>query len=77
MRRACSVIAISAQELVLLGLIHEGDGVAAHALARLGIMLGDVRRKVGERTGSTTVAHEGAPPFSGRLGAQLASKLRG
>ncbi len=34
---------------ILLGLIHEGEGVAAMALSQLGIQLEAVRRKVGER----------------------------
>jgi ATP-dependent Clp protease ATP-binding subunit ClpC len=44
-------------EHILLGLVHEGDGVAAHALESLGISLQAVRRQVEEIIGKG-----GSPP---------------
>ena len=49
-------------EHILLGLIHEGEGVAAKALESLGVSLEAVREKVEETIGpagsSTTVSYE-------------------
>src|SRR5262249_26120646 len=48
-------------EHILLGLIHEGDGVAAKALESLGISLEAVRQQVEEITG------RGQQPLSGHI----------
>ena len=48
-------------EHVLLGLIHEGDGVAAKALESLGISLEAVRQKVEETIGPAGTATYGLP----------------
>ena len=48
-------------EHILLGLVREGDGVAAKALESLGISLERVREKVGETIGPTGSATTGAP----------------
>ena len=56
-------------EHILLGLIHEGDGVAANALEQMGIELEDVRSKVEETIGLSAVADvatAGSPPFTPR-----------
>ena len=47
-------------EHILLGLVREGDGVAAKALESLGISLERVRDKVGETIGPTGSATTGA-----------------
>jgi ATP-dependent Clp protease ATP-binding subunit ClpC len=49
-------------EHILLGLIHEGEGVAAMALERLGISLPAVRAQVEE-----VVGHGGSSPASGHI----------
>ena len=49
-------------EHILLGLIHEGDGVAAKALDRLGISLDAVRDKV-----ATIIGEGGSPVGSGHI----------
>ena len=48
-------------EHILLGLVREGDGVAAKALESLGISLERVREKVGETIGPNGSATTGAP----------------
>ncbi len=53
-------------EHILLGLIHEGDGVAAQALALVGITLEDVRREVEETIGLSGGPPVGSPPFTPR-----------
>src|SRR6202023_1023734 len=53
-------------EHLLLGLIHEGEGVAAKALEQLGISLEAVREKVEETMGAPTTAAGGSPPFTPR-----------
>ena len=62
---------------ILLGLIHEGEGVAAKALESLGVSLEAVREKVQEETidpaGSSTT---GSPPFSPRAKRVLELSLR-
>jgi hypothetical protein len=52
-------------EHILLGLIHEGDGVAARALRELDITLPAVREKVVETIGLSGTAPSG-PPFTPR-----------
>ena len=53
-------------EHILLGLIHEGEGVAAKALESLGISLEAVREKVEETIGMAGTAPSGSPPFTPR-----------
>jgi Clp amino terminal domain, pathogenicity island component len=48
-------------EHILLGFIHESDGVAAKALGSLGISLERVREKVGETIGPAGSSTAGAP----------------
>ena len=51
-------------EHVLLGLIHDGEGVAARALESLGISLDTVRRQVEEIIGHGREAPSGHIPFT-------------
>lgn len=51
-------------EHILLGLIHEGEGVAAKALESMGISLDDVRREVEEIIGHGSQPHTGHIPFT-------------
>src|SRR5687767_5624809 len=53
-------------EHILLGLIHEGEGVAAKALESLGISLEAVRQKVEEILGRGQQAPSGTIPFTPR-----------
>jgi ATP-dependent Clp protease ATP-binding subunit ClpC len=53
-------------EHILLGLIHEGEGVAAKALETLGISLEDVRSQVEEIIGQGQQLPSGHIPFSPR-----------
>jgi len=62
-------------EHLLLGLIREGEGVAAQALDQLGISLEAVRDRVEERVpASPTMA--GGPPFAPRARKVLELSLR-
>jgi ATP-dependent Clp protease ATP-binding subunit ClpC len=63
-------------EHILLGLIHEGEGVAAKALESLGISLAAVREKVEERTGPAGPPTSGSPPFTPRAKKVLEFSLR-
>src|ERR1035441_1109006 len=63
-------------EHVLLGLIHEGDGVAAKALESLGISHEAVRQKVEETIGAAGTAPSGSPPFTPRAKKVLELSLR-
>ncbi len=63
-------------EHILLGLIHEGDGVAAQALEQLGISLEAVRQKVEETIGLSGTAPTGSPPFTPRAKKVLELSLR-
>ena len=66
-------------EHILLGLIHEGDGVAAQVLGRMGIELEDVREKVEETIGLSDLsrgAPTGSPPFTPRAKKVLELALR-
>lgn len=63
-------------EHILLGLIHEGEGVAAKALESLGISLEAVREKVEETIGPAGTATSGAPPFTPRAKKVLELSLR-
>src|SRR4051812_18176283 len=53
-------------EHILLGLIHEGEGVAAKALESLGISLEGVRQQVEEIIGRAQEAPSGHIPFTPR-----------
>ena len=53
-------------EHILLGLIHEGEGVAAKALESLGISLENVRNQVEEIIGEGGSAPSGSIPFTPR-----------
>ncbi len=63
-------------EHILLGLIHEGDGVAAKALESLGISLDAVREQVQEIIGSGQQAPSGHIPFTPRAKKVLEFSLR-
>src|SRR4249919_2071461 len=63
-------------EHVLLGLIHEGEGVAAKALETLGISLEGVRRQVEEIIGQGQQAPSGHIPFTPRAKKVLELSLR-
>ncbi|HLI74502.1 MAG TPA: Clp protease N-terminal domain-containing protein, partial [Acidimicrobiales bacterium] len=63
-------------EHILLGLIHEGEGVAAKALEQLGISLEAVREKVEETIGLSGTAPTGSPPFTPRAKKVLELSLR-
>ena len=63
-------------EHILLGLIHEGEGVAAKALESLGISLEAVREKVEETIGMAGSAPSGSPPFTPRAKKVLELSLR-
>jgi Clp amino terminal domain, pathogenicity island component/ClpX C4-type zinc finger len=63
-------------EHILLGLIHEGDGVAAQALTSLGISLADVRGEVERIIGHGGSAPSGHIPFTPRAKKVLELSLR-
>ena len=63
-------------EHILLGLIHEGDGVAAKALESLGISLAVVRQQVEEIIGRGEQAPSGHMPFTKRAKLALELSLR-
>ncbi|MDA8385061.1 MAG: ATP-dependent Clp protease ATP-binding subunit [Actinomycetota bacterium] len=63
-------------EHILLGLIHEGEGVAAKALESLGISLEAVREKVEELIGPASGPSAGSPPFTPRAKKVLELSLR-
>ncbi|HLN17854.1 MAG TPA: Clp protease N-terminal domain-containing protein [Acidimicrobiales bacterium] len=63
-------------EHILLGLIHEGEGVAAVALRELGISLEAVREKVEETIGMAGSAPSPSPPFTPRAKKVLELSLR-
>jgi ATP-dependent Clp protease ATP-binding subunit ClpA len=63
-------------EHLLLGLIHEGDGVAAKTLDSLGISLEAVRQKVKETIQMAGTAPSGSPPFTPRAKKVLELSLR-
>ncbi|WP_152186578.1 ATP-dependent Clp protease ATP-binding subunit [Segeticoccus rhizosphaerae] len=63
-------------EHILLGLIHEGEGVAAKALESLGISLDDVRGQVQEIIGQGQQAPSGHIPFTPRAKKVLELSLR-
>jgi ATP-dependent Clp protease ATP-binding subunit ClpC len=63
-------------EHILLGLIHEGEGVAAKALESLGISLEAVRQQVEEIIGQGQSAPTGHIPFTPRAKKVLELSLR-
>ena len=63
-------------EHILLGLIHEGEGVAAQALASLGISLDGVREQVQEIIGPGKESPSGHIPFTPRAKKVLELSLR-
>jgi hypothetical protein len=63
-------------EHVLLGLIHEGEGVAAKALESLGVKLEAVRREVEHTIGRGKQAQSGHIPFTPRAKKVLELSLR-
>ncbi|MEY3407485.1 MAG: hypothetical protein RL038_546, partial [Actinomycetota bacterium] len=63
-------------EHILLGLIHEGEGVAAKALDSLGISLDAVRTQVEQTIGQGQAAPNGHIPFTPRAKKVLELSLR-
>ena len=63
-------------EHILLGLLHEGEGVTARALESLGISLEGVRQRVEEIVGHGQVAPGGHIPFTPRAKKVLELSLR-
>jgi ATP-dependent Clp protease ATP-binding subunit ClpA len=63
-------------EHILLGLIHEGEGIAAKALTSLGISLQAVRQQVEEIIGQGQQAPSGHIPFTPRAKKVLELSLR-
>src|ERR1700742_3629238 len=63
-------------EHILLGLIHEGEGLAAKALESLGVSLEAVREKVEETIGPAASSTTGSPPFTPRAKKVLELSLR-
>ncbi|MEA3501884.1 MAG: Clp protease N-terminal domain-containing protein, partial [Actinomycetota bacterium] len=63
-------------EHILLGLIHEGEGVAARALEGMGISLESVRSQVVEIIGQGSQAPSGHIPFTPRAKKVLELSLR-
>src|SRR6201989_807365 len=66
----------TATEHILLGLIHEGEGVAAKSLESLGISLEGVRSQVEEIIGQGQQAPSGHIPFTPRAKKVLELSLR-
>ena len=63
-------------EHILLGLLHDGEGVAAQALSELEISLEDVRERVEETIGLSGTVPTGSPPFTPRAKKVLELSLR-
>jgi ATP-dependent Clp protease ATP-binding subunit ClpC len=63
-------------EHILLGLIHEQEGVAAHAIRRCGITVENARRAVEETVGAGAELPGGSPPFTPRAKKVLELALR-
>jgi ATP-dependent Clp protease ATP-binding subunit ClpC len=61
---------------ILLGLLREGDGVAAQALGALAVLLEDARERVRDHIGSEGGATTASPPITSRARAVLALSLR-
>jgi ATP-dependent Clp protease ATP-binding subunit ClpC len=63
-------------EHILLGLVHEGNGVAGKALESLGISLDEIRQRVEETIGRGQHASSGHIPFTPRAKKVLELSLR-
>jgi ATP-dependent Clp protease ATP-binding subunit ClpC len=63
-------------EHILLGLVHEGEGVAARALGSMSISLEAIRREVQEAIGQGQAAPTGHIPFTPRAKKVLELSLR-
>jgi ATP-dependent Clp protease ATP-binding subunit ClpA len=63
-------------EHILLGLVHEGEGVAARSLEALGVDLANVRRKVEDVIGEKDAQPSGHIPFTPRAKKVLELSLR-
>jgi ATP-dependent Clp protease ATP-binding subunit ClpC len=63
-------------EHLLLGLLHEGEGVAASALRALGVSLDAARQQVEDVVGTGTSAPAGSIPFTPRAKRVLELSLR-
>jgi ATP-dependent Clp protease ATP-binding subunit ClpC len=63
-------------EHILLGLIHEGEGLAARALKALGVSLDETRQEIEDIAGRGTKEHEGPIPFTPRAKKVLELSLR-
>ena len=63
-------------EHLLLGLIHEGEGLAAKALESLGVSLDQVRSQVEDMIGVGTATPQGHIPFTPRAKKVLELSLR-
>ncbi|MFW0180006.1 ATP-dependent Clp protease ATP-binding subunit [Rothia sp. CCM 9417] len=63
-------------EHILLGLIHEGEGIAARALESLGVSLAAVRDQVQDIIGSGAQASSGHIPFTPRAKKVLELSMR-
>src|ERR671931_1241281 len=63
-------------EHILLGLIHEGEGIAAQAIESLEISLGAVRREIEDVIGQGQAAATGHIPFTPRAKKVLELSLR-
>jgi ATP-dependent Clp protease ATP-binding subunit ClpA len=63
-------------EHILLGLIHEGQGVAAKALEAMGVSLEEVRSQIQEIIGRGDTASSGHIPFTPRAKKVLELSLR-
>jgi ATP-dependent Clp protease ATP-binding subunit ClpC len=63
-------------EHLLLGLVHEREGVAARALASFGVVLDRVREQLGEMIGQGDSSPSGHVPFTPRAKKVLELALR-
>jgi ATP-dependent Clp protease ATP-binding subunit ClpA len=63
-------------EHILLGLIHQGDGLGARALESLDITLQGVRERVEQTIGIAGTAPSGSPPFTPRAKKVLELSMR-
>ena len=63
-------------EHILLGLVAEGEGVAAQVLEALGVRLDIVQEKVRETVGASMETPTGSPPFTPRAKKVLELSLR-
>jgi ATP-dependent Clp protease ATP-binding subunit ClpC len=63
-------------EHILLGLIHEGDGVAARVIESMGLTLGAARDEVEQMIGRGSAAPSGHIPFTPRAKKVLELSLR-